>query len=56
MILRVTQVQEVLILSEHVTQSLRMVELSLVVRPVDQTNLAVSDLVFELHRLLVDYD
>lgn len=55
-ILRVAQVDEVLVLAEHMAEPLRMMELSFVVGPIDEANLAVSDLVLELHRLLVDHD
>ena len=55
-VLRVAKVDKVLILAEHMTESLRMMELSFVVCSIDEANLAVSDLVLELHCLLVDHD
>ena len=53
-VLCVAKVQEVLILPENVAEALRMMELSLVVGTIDQANLAIADLVFKLHRLLVN--
>ena len=54
MIFAVTDVQKVLILPEYVTHALRVMELSLIVRAINQTNLTISDLIFKLHGLFID--
>ena len=54
MILAVTDVQKVLILPEHVTHALRVMELSLIVCTIDKTNLSVANLVLKFHRILID--
>lgn len=54
MILAVTDVQKVLILPEHVTHALRVMELCLIVCTIDKTNLSVANLVLEFHRILID--
>jgi hypothetical protein len=41
--------------SEHMTDALRMVELRFTVAAIHQSYLAVADLVFESHRVFVDY-
>ena len=56
MILGVANVEEMLVLTEDVTQALRVVELSLIERTVDQTNLAVSNLFLEAHGPLINHD
>ena len=54
MVFTITDVQEVLILSEDVTHSLRVMELRLIVCPIDKAYFPVADLVLELHRVLID--
>lgn len=54
MILAVTDVQKVLILPENVTHALRMMELRLIIRTIDKTNLSVANLVLELHCILIN--
>lgn len=56
MILRVTQVQVVLVLPEYMTDSLWMMELRLVVTSIDKANLTVANLILKLHRVFVDDD
>ena len=56
MVLRVAQVDEVLVLAVDVTHALRVVELRLIVSTIDEANLAISDLVLELHLLFIDDD
>ena len=54
MIFAVTDVQKVLVLSEHVTHALRVMELRLIVCAIDKTNLSVANLVLKFHRILID--
>ena len=54
MILTVTEVQEVLVLAEDVAHALRVMELRLIIGSINEADFTVSDLVFELHRFLVD--
>ena len=56
MILRVTQVQVVLILPEYMAYALWMMELRLVVTSIDKANLTVANLILKLHRVFVDDD
>ena len=56
MILRVTQVQVVLVLPEYMTDSLWMMELRLVVTSIDKANLTVANLILKLHRVFVNDD
>jgi len=56
MVFRITKVDEVLVLSEHVAHALRMMELCFSVVAIDEANLAITDLVFKLHSVLVDKD
>ena len=55
-VLRIAYVDEMLILSENVAHSLWMMELSFRVLAIYQSNLSVSDLILELHRIFVDED
>ena len=54
MILRVAEIYEMLVFSEDMAHTLWMMELSLIVRAINQTNLTISDLIFKLHGLLID--
>ena len=54
MVLAITEIHKVLILTEDVAHSLWVVELRLVIGSIDKTNLAVANLVFKLHRVLID--
>ena len=56
MILRVTQVQVVLILPEYMAYALWMMELRLVVTSIDKANLTVANLILKLHRVFVNDD
>ncbi len=56
MVFRVTEVDEMLVLSVDMAQALRVVKLSLVVSTVHQTNLAVSDLILKSHCVFIDYN
>ena len=56
MVFRITKVDEVLVLSEHVAHALRVMELCFSVVAIDEANLAITDLVFKLHSVLIDKD
>ena len=53
-VLWITEVYEVLILSENVTQTLRVMKLCLCVGSVDQADFAIADLVFKFHGVFID--
>lgn len=55
-ILCVTEVNEVVALPEDVTQALRVMELGFQVLTIDEADLSISDLLFELHSFFIDYD
>ncbi len=44
-----------LILPEYMAEALGVMELSLIIGPIDQSYLSVSNLLYELHRVLIDY-
>ena len=57
MIFRVADIDEVLVLSEYMAQSLWMVELNFLVVTIDETYPPVANLCFEFHSFLIDdYD
>ena len=55
MVLGVADVDEVLVLSEDVAQSLWVVKLHFAIRTVNESHLPVAHLLLELHRFFIDY-
>ena len=56
MILRVADVYEVLVFTENVAEALGMMELRLIIVSIDKADLAVSNLLIELHCFLIHED
>ena len=56
MVLAVTQVEEVLVLSENVAHALRVMELSFIICTIDKANFTVANLGFKLHRIFIYED
>ena len=56
MVLGVAKVDEVLIFTEDMAHTLRMMELSFVVQTVYKANLTVSNLILELHGIFIYND
>lgn len=54
MVFRVTQIDEMAALPEHMAESLRIVELRLRIVSIDQSYLSIADLVLKSHRVFVD--
>ena len=55
-VLGVAEIEEVHVFAVNVAHTLRVVELCLVVGPVDEADLSVADLVHELHSVFIDKD
>jgi len=53
-VLRITEVYEVLILSKNVAQTLRVMELRLSVGSIDEADFAIANLVFKFHCVFID--
>lgn len=55
MVFTIAEIQKVLVLSEHMAHALWVMELRLVIGSIDEANLSISNLVLELHRILIDH-